>query len=158
MNAMTPVMIDLDNLPLEAQQALYDQLAHKFDRKASATKATPFERELFDLLGELCREHGISYPPFDNLMKNYGHAEYTHRTRTIHDVVSIGIGRPLRKPQRLQVYRLSLSCLADFMVERGIPISLTSLLNCAHLLPPAIERHFPGYVKARMLDRVVGLA
>jgi hypothetical protein len=158
MNAMASLTIDLDNLPLDQQQALYDRLSFKFDRKASATKASSFEREMFDLLGELCREHGVGCAPFDVLLKSYTHSAYTRQTRTLHDVIALGQGRILRKPQKLQLYRMCFGCLADLMIERGIPLSMSTLLNCAHMLQPAIERHFPGYIRAKMLDRVIGLA
>ena len=157
MDALTADQIDLDALPKAEQRLLFDRLAARFDKGPAPVKAGHNEQELYDVLRALLAEHGIRPAPYAEFARQYGVGRFAEKALFVNSLLDRGIGGLIRKPQRLQLLRVCMECLIELLIEWGLPLGMQPILNNIGALEAAIERSYPGYLRARLLDRVARL-
>jgi len=58
---------------------------------------------------------------------------------------------PLKTLERVQLGRIAMRALADYLERGNIAVGAKLLMNCVDKVPVAIERSFPGYLRAGLL-------
>jgi hypothetical protein len=151
-------MVDLATLSLAEKRELYDQLAFTLERKDASAKAA--DDEVYDAIKNAIaasiQKHHIA--PFPQFLKAYGRGKYEAQAEIMTETIKNGCGRILRRVARKHLLELTLESLIESMIERHIPISPGTLLDQANFLYIAINKDYPGYLRAKQLHRLVPLA
>lgn len=151
--------MDLDSLSMEQQQQLYSELAFRFSKGAGKAELALPDRAMFDLIAHVLGEHygrnvNVFFP---NWVKSYGTNKYLEKVAVINDTVDEGLGRIMRRPQRREIVANCISCLVESLIDRDMSLSVGTVITQADYLRTAVNKQFPGYIKARMLHRIGSL-
>lgn len=113
-----------------------------------------FSREeqcVFDALMQLS---GVRIPK-NKFLEKYGTKKFSGSVQELYGFID-SYRRFLRQPQINGLAFLCLRCLAQDLRRRELPVTPKVLLDNLSILPYAVDRAFPGYMRAGMLHKVVG--
>lgn len=145
------VLAQLEKLPLDQQRALLAHLDHKF---SGSTRSLSGHQE--DVLEALRRVTGTRQASTE-IIAAVGKRRFDDAVETLDAYLERASSRSLRRPQRLAMLTLVLRCLASAIDQwADFEVTPKTLLLNLHRLPGAVNRRFPGYAGARLLDSVVG--
>jgi hypothetical protein len=151
------VNIDLKTLTAAQRRDLFNHLSAEFNR-ATSSKSLPMDIEYYTIISELIASKGAYAPPMSVFVKNFGVKTFSDRVSVMDAVITRGVGRLIRKGPRTVLNKTCLECLVEYLDMLGVPATMTTMLNHASSLEVAIERCYPGYIDARLIDRIIGLS
>jgi len=156
--------MDLANLKLSAddERKLYAQLAHRYGRVDSKYGSlTEDEQLVWDAINEAM---GIARP-LAHVMKSarkqdqITRDELAESVRYVMSWLDHGCRRrPISRTQRMAILSTAMECLARFVSRGGAPQSHAAMLRHLDQLPIAVDRGFPGYAEAGILDAMARVA
>jgi hypothetical protein len=138
----------------EEQRLLYDQLSFKYSKDSA--QVTPEQIAAWEAIHRaIGQTRGTQ--PLAPVIQSMGRSKFDAAVVMIHDFITKGCGLMLRKPQRMLVEEMALSCLADYLEVLDIPVTPTTMVKHVAQLEYAVNRNFPGYAKARLLHKIAKL-
>lgn len=149
-------MINLAGLSLEDKKQLQAQLAFELGGRgkiAAGDLPTP-ALEFWDSLQDAVGFRGASRQSPSSFIKTAGKAKLLAAADLVQAFVQEGSGRGLPKASRMAVMTAVLRCLVTHLNARGIPVSAAVVCNSLGVLPDAVDRRFPGYHEAKLIDRI----
>lgn len=167
----------LSTLTAAERKTLENSLAHTAvvnDAKASAIEAkkewSPEEALFWDTMCEALRTMHLNTPGFgarENLINGkggIGRAKYSECAIALHDYVTHACSARIDLTHKRAIYVEVLSCLIKWMRRThiskdghayDIPLRPSTICDEIGSLPLAVNRCYPGYVKARLLHVIV---
>lgn len=147
--------IDLAQLNDNELRELHSSLTYRLkDLKPKTRQLTNKERNLYAALDTVLKLH----EPIDKFIDRYGAAKYLVAAEALETILVRAIPHKQPLSLRFKVRVKILQCLADFLRAARVPISTNSMLGAFTHLEYAVDLQFPGYIRAKLLHRVVKLA
>jgi len=148
----------LDGLTEAQQRELYVKLANVYGRPNSkAVIWTEDETDVWDTVCEYIGTRRVLGDALTSAGSGYTRQRYADDVAGVIGWINRGCGREINRTQRLALLATGVECLAR-QIGRDHLVSHTQMLQQLAKLPWALDRAFPGYRDARILDRVVPLA
>lgn len=89
------------------------------------------------------------------LEKKLGKEKLAEVQKLAWEFLDESVAGTLTRNERLALLHKSVGCLIKWMNGQEIPVTPTTLMNNAHLIPYAVDRAFPFYAKAKLLRVVI---
>lgn len=150
---------NLDSLSEKEQREIFSALSYKFRPGSKQAVYSEHEQLVWDAIN---RQIGVNRPLDDILTragKEYTRASYADDVEAVMVWIDSGCGRPISKTQRMAIVQTAVECLADHVMRRTrAPVVHKTLLQQLLKLPGALDRAFPCYHQAKILDRIAPMA
>ena len=150
-------MVDLDTLTEAQGRELYNTLAARYAR-AGKQSYNEDETMVWDAINEIVGQRRALSDVLAKCGKEYTRASYADDVEYVCGWLDNGCGVRLNKPQRMAVIKLALDCLGRQLLRAKCPLIHKTMIQQLLNAPAAVDRAFPGYASAGLLDRVVALA
>lgn len=157
--------IDVDNLTESQARALYDSLAYKYGRAESKDmKFSTDETLVWEAINDAV---GRKRSPGDVLAKSgktYTRKNFAEDVQYVVGWIDQGCGREINRNQRLAIINCAVECLARRVgrtkTKTGdlLPVTHMTIVQQLSYTPAAVDRAYPGYAEAQILDRVAMVA
>ena len=152
-------MAEIDKMTKEEQRQLHDLLSH---RLAAAPSYTPKElatwNEICSVIPGQSRRSLSSFLKGANGNGGFGRKNYQDRVTDLDTLVERSIPALTRRPVKDAVRQEVLQCLVEWLEDRQIPVTPSTLLNSMDSLHHAVDRAYPGYMRAKLLHRIAPVA
>lgn len=152
-------VINLDALTETQRKELYAQLAYTYGRPgAKQTELSADEQAVWDAI---CRRLVSRRPLADVLAKagkEYTRASYEQDVEWVTGWIDRGCGRPVTRTQRLALIDTAIECLIRWLDRAGVPVTHKTAVQNLSKVPAVVDRAYPGYQDARILDRLAVIA
>jgi len=157
MTDLQDVLKQIEQLDQKALKRLYDSLVPRFEPPIDAS-LTAVEHDCYEVLTRLLG----SIQSLPDLMKSVTKRKYKERSTMLFRTIALGTGEELPRTERIALAVECLDCLADWIdtlreKDHSTARSAVNLLEHMGNLATAIDFHYPGYIEARMLHRLVQL-
>ena len=137
------------------------ELKARVDILLAVSKGRPVEKvELIygEVSSILLKKLGTPQPDIrvlstPNMRKIY--RELVETQKFVVSWLSTALGRPPKANEKIKAYNLFADTMVDGLRDMKIHVSLKSLLVNRQLFPGFIDRYFPGYVAAGMLQFIL---
>ena len=95
-------------------------------------------------------------PPLEVLYnKKPLYTEFLFMLNMINSWAKESLKQELSRPKRLMIYSLVCDLLANFILNSGVALSLTSIVHYQNMFPGVFEAAFPGYIKSDMVKYIL---
>jgi len=143
---------DINDLTVEQQRMLMDRLAYKLqDVKVS------HRREHVAVWNAICDNVDTDkrlLPPLEVFVRTYGAQRYIARAEVFLDFVRES-SKSTNRAVRAGLMNLVAECLATEVRRAGRSATPKTLLDMISHIQGAVNRSFPGYAAAGMLERAI---
>lgn len=146
-------MLDIAKLSQEDKRQLYAQLSYELGERGGAdlpTQALEFWDSLQDAIGLT----GRSRQSPQGFVKTNGKKALIEAAETSWAYMQEGCNRGLPKSGRLRLMTVILGCLVAHLKANNIPVTAGVMCKSLGILPDAVDRRFPGYHAAKLIDRI----
>lgn len=150
--------MDLSKLTKAQKQELLDQLRYELEAPSKSRSASDFEEAevmLWEAIGDTL---GVRLQSLRDFTTKYGAKKYRQMATEVRKYLMDGCGTPLGRAQLGSLYLVMLRCLCNWLRNRQIPITATSLCNSMGHIADVMDRYFPGYAAAHFLHRIAAPA
>lgn len=144
--------MDITQLNDDERDELLAQLS--FATKATRGKFRSFTETEIALWNAIINTIGIPRDLVDYANKN-GITTFRAAAAIMNELIDIAIPGTVRRSLRTAVKERMIRCLADDLRTAGIPVTITTILKNFPRLEYAVDRQFPGYLRAGLLDKIV---
>lgn len=146
----------IDEQDERTQRVILDRLIYSLESRADAHFKIEHQHAWEAL--RVNSDEVKSVPPLAIFAAKYGKAKLVADLDRLNDFATKSCGVQLQMSQRLIVLKLIVACHADHLRSMTIDrkrmvIRPLSLLRNLASIPMAVDRAFPGYSEARILDR-----
>jgi hypothetical protein len=149
-----PMNLELERLTETQRRQLYAELAYEFGRQAKAVEnLTGDETMVWDAINDTVRTHR----PFSDVMaktKGYSRDRFADDVDFLAAWLDRGCSRPVNRTQRAALFGMAIGCLSRYLDRASVPIVHRNLLLNLDKVGTAVNRAFPGYQSAGVLDRL----
>jgi hypothetical protein len=132
------------------------QLLSNLKFQDSAPKSYDLSREDRCVYAALLQLSGVRMAA-SKFLEQYGTRKFTSKVADVYAFIS-STRKFLRQQQTEALVVLCLQCLAEDLQRRDIPVTPKVLLDNLASLQYAVDRCFPGYVRAGLLHKIVCVA
>jgi hypothetical protein len=153
--------IDLDTLTEAQARDLYASLAMKYGRpgaKLAHETFTADETLIWDAINEQVGQRRNLGDVLAKCGKEYTRAAFADDVEYVMGWFDRGCGQRINRTQRQAIVNTAVDCLARQMTRSQAPVVHKTLVQQLTSLPSALDRAFPGYADAKLLDRVAAIA
>lgn len=152
-------MFNLESLNDSDKRALYATLAEQFGRPGGKhVQFTADEELVWDAInGQIGSRRNLG----DVLAKcgrEYTRVAFGDDVDVAMSWIDAGCGHVVTKTQRMALVSTAVECLAKSIGRSGAPVIHKTLVQQLPKLPWAVDRAFPGYQEAKLLDRIAAFA
>lgn len=153
----THAAIDLERLSETERKTLYSQLAFEFDPQATKATLTGDEALVWGAINETVKIPRSFASTLTKAGKSYTRARFTEEVEFVMGWLDRGCSRPVNRHQRRALVQLAVGLLGRRLTQGPAGLSHKTMLQQLEKVPSCVDRAFPGYQDAQMLDRLAML-
>jgi hypothetical protein len=157
--------IDLDTLTEDQKRGLYATLAMSYGRpNAKNVEFTADETLIWDAINGIIGQRRQLGDVLVKCGKDYTRASFGDDVEYVCRWLDQGCGTKVTRTQRRAIVDCAMECLAKRIGRLrnkdgdAVPVIHKTMIQQLASIPAAVDRAFPSYQEARLLDRVAAIA
>jgi len=144
--------IDLTQFTPEELRELQTRCAYALSDNVVEHKFSEPERMLWL---EICAVMRANRGSLESFVRTFGVQRFKDCALDMETVLDKALPEDVKRNVRNTVRSKIMNCLADYLRDASLAVSPKTLLNNFDKLEYATDRHYPGYIAAQLLHRIV---